>query len=62
MVTGFDGSPEATLTDPPLTTAAISEETGRLAATILINRVNNPDTPFVRVAVRSTPVFGGTTR
>lgn len=63
MVAGFDGSPEAGLVDPPLTTAQIpSAEIGRLAASLLIQRIASPDRPFVWTNVHTTAIWGGTTR
>ena len=63
MVAGFDGSPEAGLVDPPLTTAQIpSAEIGRLAASLLIQRIASPDRPFVWTYVHTTTIWGGTTR
>ena len=63
MVSGFDGSPEAGVVDPPLTTVRIpSEEIGRLAASLLIERIRDPKRPFRWTYVQTTPVWGGSTR
>ena len=63
MITGFDGSMEAGLVDPHLTTATIhSEEIGRLAASILHERIRSPEGSFRLSYVQSTPVWGGSTR
>ena len=63
MVTGFDGSLEASVIDPPLTTAQIpSAEIGRLAASLLSERIQSPDSPFRWTYVKTTPVWGETVR
>ena len=63
MVAGFDGSPEAGVVEPPLTTARIpTADIGRLAATMLINRITAPDRPFYWIYVQTSPVWGGSTR
>ena len=63
MVTGFDGSVEAAVVDPPLTTAQIpSADIGRLAAAILTERIRTPDIPFRWTYVKTTPLYGGSTR
>ncbi len=56
MITGFDGTPQSTIVDPPLTTAQIpSVDIGRLAAETLLARINNPNRPFQRVYVSTPP-------
>jgi len=63
MITGFDGSPESAVIDPPLTTAQIpSAEMGRSAAELLHMRINNTSAPFTIVQYKTTPIFRGTTR
>lgn len=63
MVTGFDGSPESAFVEPKLTTARIpSNDIGRLAATILIRRIQLPDFPHHMTYVKTTPVWGDSTR
>ncbi|MBP5224110.1 MAG: LacI family DNA-binding transcriptional regulator [Lachnospiraceae bacterium] len=63
MVTGFDGSPEAFLVEPTLTTARIcSEDIGRTAGNMLIDRIHHPEHLFRDVSILSTPVWGGSTR
>ena len=63
MVTGFDGSMEATVVDPPLTTARIpSTEIGSLAATLLSERIHSPDQPFRWTYVKTIPIWGGSVR
>ena len=63
MVTGFDGSPEASIIEPSLATAKIpSVEIGRLAATVLSERIRFPDFPFHWTYVKTTPVWGDSVR
>ena len=63
MITGFDGSPESAFVEPALTTASIpSADIGRVTADILLNRIQNPDRPFLRTYVKTTPLFRGSTR
>lgn len=63
MVTGFDGSPEAMVVEPSLTTVSIDNNgIGRLAAVQLISRIRNPGCPPVWTAVTSTPILGGSTK
>ena len=63
MITGFDGSPESAIVEPQLITAAIpSADIGRVTADILLNRIQNPDRPFLRTYVKTTPIFRGSTR
>ena len=63
MVAGFDGSLEATLVEPPLATAQIpSAEIGRLAASLLSERILNPEASFRWTYVKTTPVAGGSIR
>ena len=63
MITGFDGSPESAVVEPALTTVQIpSTEVGCVAADILLNRLQNPDRPYIRTYIRTTPLFRGSTR
>jgi LacI family transcriptional regulator len=63
MVTGFDGSPESAVIDPPLTTAQIpGSEMGRSAAELLHMRIKTPSAPFVLIHYKTTPIFRGSTR
>lgn len=58
MLTGFDGTTEAEIVSPPLTTAKIfSADIGRTAADILMERIDNPALPCRCTYVRSTPIF-----
>ncbi len=63
MVTGFDGSLEASIVEPALTTAQIpSTEIGRLAAALLSERIQSPDRSFRWTYVKTTPIWGKSTR
>ncbi|MBR3015661.1 MAG: substrate-binding domain-containing protein [Clostridia bacterium] len=63
MVTGFGEMLQSALVDPPLTTVTIpSVETSRIAATLLLNRICNPNLPFVWTRVKTTPVWRGSTK
>lgn len=63
MVTGFDGSPEAEVVEPRLTTARIdSVAIGRVAAALLLDRIQHPEKPFRRMITSSEPIWGDTTR
>ncbi len=58
MLTGFDGTPQSALVDPPLTTVAIpGTEIGRIAARILLERIGNPDLPYTWTRIKTTPVW-----
>ena len=63
MLTGFDGSMESKVVEPTLTTAEIpSSRMGRLAARLLCERIQDGDAPFRRTLVKTTPIWGGSTR
>jgi LacI family transcriptional regulator len=63
MVTGFDGSAEASVVEPSLTTVLIpGGEIGRLAASALFERIRYPDAPCLLTYVKTVPVWGGSTR
>ena len=63
MVTGFDGSLEASVVEPALTTARIpSVEIGRLAASLLTERIRFPELSFRWTYVKTTPLWGKSTR
>ena len=63
MVVGFGGSTEAAIVEPPLTTARIpSTDIGRLAGVILAKRIQEPELPFCWTYVKTTPIWGGSTR
>ena len=63
MVTGFDGSNEASIIEPTLTTAQIpSAEIGRLAASLLISRIQSSSGSYYWTYVKTTPLQGESTR
>ena len=63
MVTGFDGSPEAEVVYPPLTTAQIpSADIGRLSAYMLLKRIASPESPYQCAFVMTTPVWRDSVR
>ena len=63
MIAGFDGSPESLIVDPALTTARIpSTDIGRLAAVFLERRIQFPDFPYQWTYVKTTPIWGASTR
>ena len=62
MLAGFDGSLEASVVEPSLSTARIpSAEIGRLAAAVLAERIRNPEQPFRWTYVKTTPIWGRST-
>lgn len=63
MVAGFDGTSQAALVDPPLSTVRIpSTEMGRMAADLLLYRIHSPEMPYVWIRVRTEPVWRRSTR
>ena len=63
MVAGFGDSPEARVIEPRLTTAKIpSGDIGRFAAAVLAKRIQQPDFPFHWTYVKTTPIWGDSTR
>ena len=63
MVAGFDGTNEAEVVYPPLTTALIpSAYIGRMSADILLERVENPELPFRCTYVKTTPIWRESTQ
>ena len=62
MIAGFDGSPEAAIVEPSLTTASIpSADIGKLAASLLTERIRNPEFPFHWTYVKTLPIWGHST-
>ena len=58
LVTGFDGTSQSALADPPLTTVQVPGlETGRMAAKILLSRITDPERPYTWTRVKTTPVW-----
>ena len=63
MLTGFDGTTQASLSDPPLTTAYIpSVDIGYFAAGMLLERIDKPDLPYRRTYIQTTPIFNKSVR
>ena len=63
MITGFDGSMEASLVEPALTTAQIpSTEIGQLAALLLTERIRDPDRSYRWTYVKTRPIWSNSTR
>lgn len=62
MVAGFDGTPQAAVVEPSLTTVQIpSADIGRLAADMLLERIENPDRPYRCTYIKSTPIWRDST-
>lgn len=62
MVAGFDGTPQSAFIEPSLTTAQIpSAYIGRLAADMLLDRIEDPGQPFRSIYVRATPLWRDST-
>ena len=58
MVTGFDGTAQSAVVEPALTTVLIpGVDVGRIAADILLNRIENPSRPPMLSYVRTQPVW-----
>jgi len=58
MVTGFDGTPQSAVVEPSLTTVQIpNAEIGRMAAELLLKRIADPEQPFVRTYVKTSPIW-----
>lgn len=58
MVTGFDDIPQSAMMDPALTTVHIpSTDIGRAAASVLLRRIENPELPYSRTRIMTTPVW-----
>ena len=62
MVAGFDGTAQSAVVAPSLTTIQIpAAEIGRIAADVLLNRISNPNRPFISVDVKTTPIYRDST-
>ena len=58
MVSGFDGTPQSAVVEPALSTAQIpGAEIGKLAADILLDRIENPDRPYRTTYVNTVPLL-----
>lgn len=63
MLTGFDGTNEATVVYPPLTTAKIPDaEIGRKAADMLMERIADPSLAYRCTYIKSTPIWADSIR
>ncbi len=63
MVTGFDGSPEAEVVSPSLTTAQIpSAQIGRISADMLLERIASPQLPYRCTFLKTTPIWRESTK
>lgn len=63
MVAGFDGSPEAAVVNPGLSTAAIpSEAIGQATANLLFARIADPKGAKYQIFINTTPIFRESTR
>lgn len=63
MLTGFDGTNEATVVYPPLTTARIPvDEIGRKAADLLMERIADPSIDYRCTYIKTTPIWAESTR
>lgn len=62
MVSGFDGTPQSSFVEPALTTAQIpGTDLGRLAAEILIDRIDHPGRPYRTTYVNTVPQLRAST-
>lgn len=58
MVTGFDGTPEAEVVNPTLTTAQIpSADIGRMSADLLLERIAFPKLPYRCTFIKTSPIW-----
>lgn len=63
MVSGFDGTPQSAVVEPALTTAQIpGTEIGKLAAEILLDRIETPDRPYRTTYVNTVPQLRASTQ
>lgn len=62
MLAGFDGIPQSAVVEPSLTTVEIPNiEIGRMAAEVLLERIENPGRPFRSIYIKTTPVIRNST-
>lgn len=62
MLAGFDGTPQSAVVEPSLTTVEIPNiEIGRMAAEVLLERIENPGGPFRSIYIKTTPVIRNST-
>ena len=58
MVASFDGTAQSAVVEPTLTTVQIpGAEIGRIAADVLLNRIENPGAMPISVYVKTTPIW-----
>ena len=58
MVAGFDGTAQSAVVEPSLTTVQIpGEEIGRIAASVLLERIADPDRLPISVYAKTTPIW-----
>ena len=58
MVAGFDGTAQSAVVEPSLTTVQIpGEELGRIAASVLLERIADPDRLPISVYAKTTPIW-----
>ncbi|MGM9538339.1 MAG: LacI family DNA-binding transcriptional regulator [Candidatus Onthomonas sp.] len=63
MITGFDGTAQADVVEPSLTTVRIpSSDMGYFAAGMLLERMENPRLPFRRNYVQTIPIWNKSIR
>jgi LacI family transcriptional regulator len=63
MVTGFDGTAQSALVEPPLTTVSIpGSDIGKIAAKLLLFRVGEPALPYGWTRLKTDPVWRGSIR
>lgn len=62
MVAGFDGTHQSAVVEPSLTTVQIpGTELGRIAAEMLLERIENPGKPFRCTYVKTVPLWRNST-
>ena len=58
MVAGFDGTAQSAVVEPALTTVQTpGEELGRIAASVLLDRIADPDRLPISVYAKTTPIW-----
>ena len=58
MLAGFDGIPQSAVVEPSLTTVEIPNiEIGRVAAGVLLERIENPSRPFRSIYIKTSPIW-----
>lgn len=63
MVTGFDDAPQSDVVEPALSTVRIPNgDLGRIAANVMLERIEQPELPCRRIYLKTTPVWRASTR